>query len=58
MVPSGFLGICQGRDPFCMLCEWCDNSLVYHVLKRFFSLFPTFNQNFSVGMVNRGYGVI
>ena len=30
-----FARVSKGRDLFCRLCDWCDNSLVHHVLKGF-----------------------
>ena len=27
-----FLEMSKGRGTFCSLCDWCDNSLVHHVL--------------------------
>ena len=46
-----FMQICKGETNF-VGCDWCYISLVHHVLKAFFYLSSTFNQDFSVGMLN------
>ena len=52
------VGICKGRDPFCRLCDWCDNFLVHHVLKGFLNLFSAFIWDFPMSMLDKGFGGI